>query len=91
MPLFSSGAFPQSQNGESPAEKMHAHLRSLNIELIGNLQLKIYTNFMPIRLNFGPIPQKKADLAKSYWTLFFSPHRLFASEAAFHKQKVKVK
>jgi hypothetical protein len=28
MPLFPCGAIPHSSSSESPAEKMHAHLRS---------------------------------------------------------------
>jgi hypothetical protein len=53
MPFFSCGAIPHSISCESPAEKMHAHLRSFSF------YRKIVVNF---KANYVPLLYKKYKL-----------------------------
>lgn len=57
MPFFSCGAIPHYISCESPAEKMHAHLRSFSI--YRKIVTKIIAKYMPFLIENGKMQNFK--------------------------------
>jgi len=87
MPFFSCGAIPHSFNRESPAEKMHAHLRSFSF--YRKIVISILANYMPlleIIRNLQNIrwlsirPYKLKSLKLTIIVIFFALNRQFPEQ-----------